>query len=183
MGRAQAIGSANALVCAGGRHANIADDHVRSLSLNRREQRIEVAARGDKLHIFLGFQQAAHAFPDQEIVFGEHHANRHGDSIRCIMAGGRPKPVGGRAPSRVAWSLWAVAVSLAALQLLVMATRGLPQESERLGDAGGILLRVLYVLTVVLLSTMGALIASRHRRNVIGWLCCAWGLIFAAEVL
>jgi hypothetical protein len=65
------------------------------------------------------------------------------------MAVGRPKPVGTRAASVVAWSIWALAVSLAALQLLLMAMDGLPQESERLGSAGGVLLRVLYVLTVI----------------------------------
>jgi signal transduction histidine kinase len=90
--------------------------------------------------------------------------------------------MGTRAASGVAWSIWALAVSLAALQLLVIAMNGLPQESERLGDTGGVLLRVLYVLTVVLLATMGVLIASRHQGNAIGWLCCAWGLIFAAEM-
>jgi signal transduction histidine kinase len=90
--------------------------------------------------------------------------------------------VGTRALSRIAWSICALAVSLAALQLLLMAMNGLPQESERLGSAGGIFLRVLYVLTVVLLATMGALIASRHNGNVIGWLCCVWGLTFAAEM-
>src|SRR5207244_1349894 len=128
-----------------------------TLGVNGGEQRVEVAARRGELHVLLGFEQAAHTFADQKIVFGEHHSNRHGDSIRCIMAAGRPKPVGTRAASGVAWSLWALAVGLAALQLLVMALSGLPQESERLGDAGGILLRVLYVLTVVLLATMGAL--------------------------
>src|SRR5205814_457550 len=95
MGGAQAIGCANAFVCAGWRHANVGDDDVRPLSLHGSEQRVEVAARRGQL---------------------------------------------------------------------------------------GILLRVLYVLTVVLLATMGALIASRHTDNVIGWLCCAWGLIFAAEM-
>src|SRR5438067_10955710 len=142
---AQAIRRANPFVGAGRRHANISDDDVRPLSLHGGEQRVEVAARRGQLHILLRFEQAAHAFADQKIVFGEHDPNRHGDSIRCIMAAGRPKPVGIRGASGVAWSLWALAVSLAALQLLVMAVSGLPQESERLGSAGGILLRILYV--------------------------------------
>ena len=63
-----------------------------------------------------------------------------------------------------------------------MSLGGLPQESDSLGSAGGIILRVLYVLTVVLLATMGALIASRHAGNLIGWLCCIWGLLFALEM-
>ena len=90
--------------------------------------------------------------------------------------------MGARAATRLAWTLWALAVSLAALQVLVMSVSGLPQESERLGSETSVGLRLLYVLTVVLLSTIGALIASRHQRNAIGWLCCIWGLLFAAEM-
>jgi signal transduction histidine kinase len=91
--------------------------------------------------------------------------------------------MGTRAATRFAWSLWALAVTLAALHLVVMGLGGLPQESESLGSAGGITLRVLYVLTVALLATMGAVIVSRHAGNVIGWLCCVWGLLFALEML
>jgi hypothetical protein len=90
--------------------------------------------------------------------------------------------MGTRATTRLAWSLWALAVTLAALHLVVMGLGGLPQESESLGSAGGIVLRVLYVLTVALLATMGALIVSRHAGNVIGWLCSVWGLLFALEM-
>jgi signal transduction histidine kinase len=90
--------------------------------------------------------------------------------------------MGTRTAVRLAWALWALAVTLAALQLFVMATSGLPQESERLGSVGGVFMHLLYVLTVVLLATLGALIASRHRRNAIGWLCCAWACLFAAEM-
>ena len=82
----------------------------------------------------------------------------------------------------VAGRALALAITLAALQLGVMSLAGLPQESESLGSAGGIILRVLYVLTVALLATMGALIASRHAGNLIGWLCCIWGLLFALEM-
>ena len=90
--------------------------------------------------------------------------------------------MGTRAATRFAWSLWALAVTLAALHLVVMGLGGLPQESESLGSAGGIILRVLYVLTVVLLATIGAVIVSRQAGNVIGWLCCVWGLLFALEM-
>jgi hypothetical protein len=90
--------------------------------------------------------------------------------------------MGTRTAVRLAWALWALAVTLAALQLFVMITSGLPQESERLGSVGGVFMRLLYALTVVLLATIGALIASRHGRNAIGWLCCAWACLFAAEM-
>ena len=87
-----------------------------------------------------------------------------------------------RAATRLAWSLCVLAIALASLQLLVMALDGLPQESERMGPVGGVVLHLLYVLTVVLLAIMGALIASRHANNLVGWLCCGWGLLFAAEM-
>ncbi len=90
--------------------------------------------------------------------------------------------MGTRTAIRFAWALWALAVTLAALQLLLMSTTGLPQESEGLGNVGGVILRLLYVLTVALLATIGALIASRHTSNPIGWLCCTWALLFAAEM-
>src|SRR5215216_4258263 len=82
----------------------------------------------------------------------------------------------------LAWSLWALGVVLAALHLLLLSLGGLPQESERLGAAGGVFLRVVYSLTVVLLVTMGALIGARHPRNLIGWLCCVWVLVFGLEL-
>ena len=80
--------------------------------------------------------------------------------------------MGSRNAVRLAWALWALAVTLAALQLVVMSTSGLPEESDELGGVGGVVIRLLYVLTVVL-ATIGALIASRHPHNAIGWLCCA----------
>jgi len=98
------------------------------------------------------------------------------------MAREEARFMGTRTAVRLAWALSGLSVTLAALQLLVMSASGLPQESERLGSVGGVFMRLLYVLTVVLLATIGALIASRHRCNAIGWLCCAWALLFAAEM-
>jgi signal transduction histidine kinase len=152
------------------------------LAFNCAEQRFEIAAHRGQLEVILSFQKAAYTFTDEQIVLGEHNPDRHDASIRCIMAAGGPNPMGNRAATRFAWSLWALAVTLAALHLVVMSLGGLPQESESLGSAGGIILRVLYVLTVALLATMGALIASRQAGNVIGWLCCVWGLLFALEM-
>lgn len=90
--------------------------------------------------------------------------------------------MGARAAARLAWSLCALALVLVTLQLLLMGLAGLPPESEQLGSVGGVGLHVLYGLTVALLATMGALIASRQASNVLGWLCCTWGLLFALEL-
>ncbi|HJX20273.1 MAG TPA: hypothetical protein VJ454_04730, partial [Steroidobacteraceae bacterium] len=152
------------------------------LAFNCAQQRFEIAAHRDQLEVILSFQEAAYTFTDEQIVLGEHNPDRHDASIRCIMAAGRPNPMGNRAATRFAWSLWALAVTLAALHLVVIGLGGLPQESESLGSAGGITLRVLYVLTVALLATMGAVIVSRQAGNLIGWLCCIWGLLFALEM-
>ena len=162
------------------------------LAVDCGEQRVEIPAYCHQLESILRVQEPTHAFPYQEVVLSEHDPNPlrtarfgtclHDASIRCIMAVGRAKPVGTRATTGLAWSLCVLAITLATLQLLAMALGGLPQESERMGSVGGIVLHLLYALTVVLLAIMGALIASRHPRNLIGWLCCAWGLLFAAEM-
>ena len=90
--------------------------------------------------------------------------------------------VSARVAARLAWSFWTLAVILVVLFLLLLSIGGQPADSTDLVGVGGILLPVIYPLTVVLLATMGALIATRHPQNWIGWLCCAWGLLFALEL-
>src|SRR5712691_11325753 len=90
--------------------------------------------------------------------------------------------VSARFDARLAWSFWTLAVILVVLFLLLLGIGGQPADSPDLEGVGGVLLRVIYPLTVVLLATLGALIATRHPQNWIGWLCCAWGLLFALEL-
>jgi signal transduction histidine kinase len=65
-------------------------------------------------------------------------------------------------PPRVAWTLWAVNLVLLAVALVESILGGLPE-----GEAFFVAVIPLLVLTS---STVGALIASRQPRNVIGWL-------------
>ena len=109
-----------------------------------------------------------------------------GASIRplfiCANAAHNAPFVDPRTAARLAWSLWLLALVLAASHLVLVSVGGLPQESEVLG-LGGVFLPTLYSVTVVLLATMGALIASRRPNNAIGWLCCAWGVAFGLEMV
>jgi signal transduction histidine kinase len=76
----------------------------------------------------------------------------------------------------VSWTIWALCVALVALMgLLAYLTPSLPERFE-----GYWLFPTLGVLPAVLslaYPTVGALIASRHPRNSIGWLFCAAGFV------
>ncbi len=76
----------------------------------------------------------------------------------------------------VSWTIWALCVALVALMgLLTYLTPSLPERFE-----GYWLFPTLGVLPAVFslaYPTVGALIASRHPRNSIGWLFCAAGFV------
>jgi two-component system, NarL family, sensor kinase len=76
----------------------------------------------------------------------------------------------------LAWSLWALTVMLVALGLLLFWA-----AIRRTSDPFSPYLPNLCV-SALSLSTVGALIASRRARNPIGWLFCASGLLFGAQV-
>ena len=48
------------------RHADVGDDDVRSLSVDRCEQRVEVAAHGRDLEVGLRLEQPLHTFADEQ---------------------------------------------------------------------------------------------------------------------
>ena len=59
------------------RHADVRDDDVRALGVDRGEQRVEIAADGDDLDVGLVCEQPRDPLADEVVVFGEHHASRH----------------------------------------------------------------------------------------------------------
>lgn len=75
-----------------------------------------------------------------------------------------------RVASRLAWSLWGLALAFAAAGLLF----GVLSLSAELPEGREPFLASIVVLDVllVLYGTLGALIASRRGRNVIGWIFC-----------
>ena len=83
-----------------------------------------------------------------------------------------------RTATRLAWALWAVCVVLIGLTLLLdfITDDSFPfRPGDRLGP-------VLAVLTGVLslaYPTVGALIASRLPGNLVGWIFCGLGLLYA----
>lgn len=83
-----------------------------------------------------------------------------------------------RTATRLAWALWAVCVVLIGLTLLLdfIADDSFPfRPGDRLDP-------VLAVLTGVLslaYPTVGALIASRLPGNLVGWIFCGLGLLYA----
>ena len=59
------------------RHADIGDDDVGALGLDRREERFEVTADGCDLEIGLRLEQTPDALADEVVILGEDEANRH----------------------------------------------------------------------------------------------------------
>ena len=90
---------------------------------------------------------------------------------------------GRRAASRLAWSLVALSVTLLVGGVwLARTTRftavDLPYGSEAELDSV-----VLNLVTVLTFSVVGAIVASRHPRNTIGWLFCSVGLVVGLSAL
>ncbi|MEK7327792.1 MAG: hypothetical protein AAB217_21310 [Chloroflexota bacterium] len=81
-----------------------------------------------------------------------------------------------RSLARLAWAIWALALMFSILGLTLLAlTRDLPFP-ERWGFRG------FPALLTLAFGTVGALIASRHPRNVIGWLFCVSGFLNGVQV-
>ena len=78
----------------------------------------------------------------------------------------------GRAP---AWLAWSLALLLGGLSMSYAAVSSAP---ELLSDGGWDPLSVVITLaTVLTFSVVGAVVASRHPRNTIGWLFSGTGLM------
>ncbi len=75
-----------------------------------------------------------------------------------------------RAAARLAWSIWALSVPLAALSGLLNFLNASAQNQTWLG--------VLFAVLLLMFPTVGALVASRRPENPIGWIFCVVGLLF-----
>jgi hypothetical protein len=84
--------------------------------------------------------------------------------------------MGSRAVTRLAWSLWALCVSLvAATALLYFVTPPIPVRGPpALWGVGFVTLSLAY-------PTVGAVVASRRPKNPIGWILCAVGLVLGFQ--
>jgi signal transduction histidine kinase len=101
------------------------------------------------------------------------------------MAASRERPImGARAATRLAVAVWSLTLTILGLDLLLWAVDGFrpPPGSEALPRAATTALIAIYLLTFATLATMGALIATRHPHNPIGWLCAACGGMMAAQM-
>jgi hypothetical protein len=87
-------------------------------------------------------------------------------SKQALRVGGLSR----RVAARLAWSLWALAVALTGLSLLLLAMN-LSHPNTHVFDWW------LGNATVVIDVTVGAIVASRRPENPVGWLLCLFGVV------
>jgi hypothetical protein len=81
-----------------------------------------------------------------------------------------------RAAAWLAWSVWTLCVVLTVLAVLLDLLT--PSGSKGEFSFG---LNVLYVIFSLLFPTVGALVASRHPHNLIGWTFCGTSLVLVGQ--
>jgi hypothetical protein len=87
------------------------------------------------------------------------------------------------AASRLAWSLVALAVALLAGGIALASTTRSPELELPYGSVGDADYVVLALATVLTFTVVGAIVASRHPRNPIGWIFCTLGLVTGLDAL
>jgi hypothetical protein len=75
-----------------------------------------------------------------------------------------------RTATRLAWSLWGLALILTVLALLLLALNLSHPHTHTFDDWLG------STLNAVFYSSVGAIVASRRPENPVGWLLCLWAL-------
>ncbi len=89
--------------------------------------------------------------------------------------------MGRRTAARLSWSLVALSVALLVGGIaLARTTRSIDPELPYGGADDAV---VLTLATVLTFSVVGAIVASRHPRNTIGWIFCTVGLVTGLDTL
>jgi signal transduction histidine kinase len=91
---------------------------------------------------------------------------------------------GPRAASQLAWSLVALSLALLVGGIALSRTAGPSTAVELPYGSEAELVNALFSLSTVLtFSVVGAIVASRHPRNIIGWILCTIGLVVGLGTL
>jgi hypothetical protein len=89
----------------------------------------------------------------------------------------------GRRAAWLAWSLVALSMALLLGGIALARTTGSAAPELPYGSLGDADSMVIALATVLAFSVVGAIIASHHPRNTIGWIFCAMGLVTGLEAL
>src|SRR5215210_6996851 len=82
---------------------------------------------------------------------------------------------GYRAAGLLAWSVWALCVALLALTALLDYYTPLYPNKDNAN------VYQLFAVPLLVYVTVGALVASRRPRNLVGWMLCAIGFVLVVE--
>lgn len=88
-----------------------------------------------------------------------------------------------RTASWLAWSLWALSVALLLGGIALSRTTGATVPELGYGGRAELDVAVLSLATLLTFSVVGAVVASHHPRNAIGWIFCTMGLVVGLNTL
>jgi MFS family permease len=88
-----------------------------------------------------------------------------------------------RAAARLAWSLVALSVALLLCGIALSRTTGATVPELAYGGRAELDVAVHSLATLLTFSVVGAVVASRHPRNAIGWIFCSMGLVVGLNTL
>jgi hypothetical protein len=88
-----------------------------------------------------------------------------------------------RAAARLAWSLVALSVASLLGGIALSRTTGATVPGLAYGGEAELDVAILSLATLLTFSVVGAIVASRHPRNAIGWIFCTMGLVVGLNTL
>ena len=93
------------------------------------------------------------------------------------------REVGGMSRRTASWLAWSLASLCVAMFVASVVLYDITHSSQAATSAGDTLSELLIFVTFLAFPIVGALIASRHPKNPVGWICLAVGLFWMLIVL